>query len=47
LPFVVVALGAGAMVGLGFGRATLKSKSRREKAGAKKLLGLAAKLKVS
>jgi hypothetical protein len=47
LPIVVVALGAGAMIGLGFGRTTLKSKSRREKAGARKLLGLAAKLKVS
>lgn len=45
LPVVVVGLGALAMVVLGFGRTTLKSKSRREKAGAKKLLGLAAKLK--
>ena len=48
LPFVVVALGAGAMVGLGFGRNTLKlEKPTREKAGAKKLLALAAKLKAS
>ncbi|PVM86812.1 hypothetical protein DDF62_17310 [Caulobacter radicis] len=45
VPVVVVFLGAGGMIALGFGRTTLKSKSRREKSGAKKLLSLAAKLK--